>query len=95
MEFGPAVSELSRGVVGSQTQVLIGNPESARVTLTHAVCLSWSTETDRDHARFWCKLGALLVHYYNLQMRSSNANDSVLSYSIQMKRDEYKQGRMV
>jgi hypothetical protein len=38
--------------------------------------------------------GALLVHY-NLQMRSSNANDSVLSYSIQMKRGEYKQGRLV
>ena len=38
--------------------------------------------------------GALLVHY-NLQMRSSDANDSGLSYSKQMKRGEYKQGRMV
>jgi hypothetical protein len=91
MEFGPAASELSSGVVGSQRQILIGNSESARVTLTQAVCLSWSTE---NHAQFWCKLGALLVHY-NLQMRSSNANDSVLSYSIQMKRGEYKQGRLV
>jgi hypothetical protein len=38
--------------------------------------------------------GALLVHY-NLQMTASNANDSVLGYSKQMKRGEYKQGRMV
>jgi hypothetical protein len=40
------------------------------------------------------RFGALLVHY-NLQMRSSDANDSGLSYSKQMKRGEYKQGRMV
>ena len=40
------------------------------------------------------RVGALLVHY-NLQMRASDANDSVLSYSKQLKRGEYKQGRMV
>jgi len=36
--------------------------------------------------------GALLVHS-SLQMRASDANDSVLSYSEQMKRGVYEQGR--
>jgi hypothetical protein len=67
MESGPTVSELISGVVRSQRQVLIGNPESARITLIQAACLSWSTE---NHAQFWCRLGALLVHY-NLQMTAS------------------------
>jgi hypothetical protein len=38
-------------------------------------------------------LGALSVHY-SLQMSASDANDSVLSYSEQMKSGEYEQGRM-
>jgi len=38
-------------------------------------------------------LGALSVHS-SLQMSASDANDSVLSYSEQMKRGEYEQGRM-
>jgi len=32
--------------------------------------------------------------HYNLQMSASDANDSVLSYSEQIKRGEYKQGRV-
>jgi hypothetical protein len=37
--------------------------------------------------------GALSVHY-GLQMTASSANDSVLSDLGEMKRGEYKQGRM-
>jgi hypothetical protein len=37
--------------------------------------------------------GALSVHS-SLQMSASDANGSVLCYSEQMKRSEYKQGRM-
>jgi septal ring-binding cell division protein DamX len=37
--------------------------------------------------------GALSVHY-SLQMSTFGANDNVLSYSEQMKRGEYKQGRV-
>ena len=38
------------------------------------------------------RLSHFLVHS-SLQMRASDANDSVLSYSEQMKRGVYEQGR--
>ena len=43
--------------------------------------------------RVFGNCGALPVHY-SLQIGASDANDSDLSYSIQMKRGEYEQGRM-